>query len=248
MNKEAKLVLFAIVSVAVLVGVVWLRRRSLENQEVNGQNPLARTVQPPAETADDDAQSELVFLSQEAHTDLLDDPVQPLVFEDPDPVRRDAVLDGEEEPRDLSEPQRVPPIHEPPVLPEQVVHVVQPNENLWSISRKYFGDATHRNAIFEANRDILDDPAHLEVGQRLVIPGVFTTAAPAPIETVAQPPDAPAERTHTVQRGETLSSISRTYFGDDDHHKAIFQANRDRLRDADTVPVGTVLRIPQDAD
>jgi nucleoid-associated protein YgaU len=51
-------------------------------------------------------------------------------------------------------------------------------------------------------------------------------------------------RSHTVQEGETLSSLAARYYGDSGRSTFLFRANRNRLRAPDHVPIGTVLVIP----
>ncbi|MFM7057158.1 MAG: LysM peptidoglycan-binding domain-containing protein [Planctomycetota bacterium] len=50
---------------------------------------------------------------------------------------------------------------------------------------------------------------------------------------------------HTVQFGETLSSIAAHYLGSQSRYGLIFEANRDRLTSADRLQVGMKLRIPR---
>jgi nucleoid-associated protein YgaU len=52
-------------------------------------------------------------------------------------------------------------------------------------------------------------------------------------------------RSHTVQEGETLSSLAVRYYGDSGRSTLLFRANRSRLRAPDHVPIGTVLVIPE---
>ncbi|MFO7303625.1 MAG: LysM peptidoglycan-binding domain-containing protein [Acidobacteriota bacterium] len=52
------------------------------------------------------------------------------------------------------------------------------------------------------------------------------------------------EQTYTVQAGDTLSKISRQFYGDANQYMKIFEANRDQLTDPDKIKVGQVLRIP----
>jgi len=47
-----------------------------------------------------------------------------------------------------------------------------------------------------------------------------------------------------VAEGDTLSKISRRYYGTPDRWPEILEANRDVLRDARNLPVGASLRIP----
>lgn len=49
---------------------------------------------------------------------------------------------------------------------------------------------------------------------------------------------------HTVQPGETLTSIASAQHGGESTADAIFAANRDRLSDADVIHPGQVLRVP----
>jgi len=49
---------------------------------------------------------------------------------------------------------------------------------------------------------------------------------------------------HTVQKGESLSKIAQHYYGDMMKYKAIFEANRDILKNPDLIHPGQVLIIP----
>lgn len=53
-----------------------------------------------------------------------------------------------------------------------------------------------------------------------------------------------AERTHVVQRGETLSSIATKTLGNPSRYHEIFEANQDQLSDPNDVKLGMILRIP----
>ena len=50
------------------------------------------------------------------------------------------------------------------------VHVVQPKETLYSISRRYYGHGRHWRRIFQANNNRIVDPNQIEVGMKLIIP------------------------------------------------------------------------------
>ena len=56
---------------------------------------------------------------------------------------------------------------------------------------------------------------------------------------------APASTTYTVQAGDTLSKIAKTYLGDANAYMKIFDANKDKLTDPDKIQVGQVLTIPK---
>ncbi len=55
---------------------------------------------------------------------------------------------------------------------------------------------------------------------------------------------APAEKTYTVEKGDTLSKIAKEFYGNANEYMKIFNANRDQLKDPDKIQVGQVLRIP----
>jgi nucleoid-associated protein YgaU len=52
------------------------------------------------------------------------------------------------------------------------------------------------------------------------------------------------EKFHIVRREETLSDISRRYYGSPGHWRKIVEANRDVITDANVIKPGTKLIIP----
>jgi nucleoid-associated protein YgaU len=68
---------------------------------------------------------------------------------------------------------------------------------------------------------------------------VDESLAPKP----ATPP--PVPKTYTVQAGDTLSKISKQFYGDAGKYMKIFEANRDKLSNPDLIKVGQVLVIPE---
>ena len=50
---------------------------------------------------------------------------------------------------------------------------------------------------------------------------------------------------YTVQKGDTLSKISKQYYGDPNKYNRIFEANRDQIKDPDKIFPGQVLKIPR---
>jgi len=66
---------------------------------------------------------------------------------------------------------------------------------------------------------------------------------PAPAPGAARLPQ--KVRSHKVREGESLSSVSKQYYGDGAARVSfLFHANRDKLRAPDYVPIGTVLLVP----
>jgi nucleoid-associated protein YgaU len=64
-------------------------------------------------------------------------------------------------------------------------------------------------------------------------------AEPAPAAKPVEPP-----QTYTVQQGDSLYGISVKLFGTPRHYERIYEANRDRIKDPNTLQVGINLRMP----
>ena len=76
-----------------------------------------------------------------------------------------------------------------------------------------------------------------------------SAAAPPAPDLAAAPASAPAAtaaQVHVVQAGENLGAISTRYYGTPSRWKDIFNANRDKVPDANNVRVGTRLDIPKE--
>ena len=54
-----------------------------------------------------------------------------------------------------------------------------------------------------------------------------------------------SHRRYTVQGGDTLSKISREYYGDPNQYMKIFNANRSVLKDPNSIRAGQELVIPE---
>ena len=54
-------------------------------------------------------------------------------------------------------------------------------------------------------------------------------------------------QTYTVKSGDTLSAISKQFYGDSNEYMRIFYANRDKLNDPDKIQVGQQLTVPTKA-
>lgn len=95
----------------------------------------------------------------------------------------------------------------------------QLKDELWNIIKKV--DAAHSDLI----ADIKVDPA---------LAAAAATAKAA----------APAEQRYTVVAGDTLSGISKKFYGDAKQYQKIFEANRDILTNPDQIKPGQSLKIP----
>ena len=81
-----------------------------------------------------------------------------------DPAQSSAAIVGAATPSSPPAPVKPP---EPSVAR---THVVQQGDSLYAISRKFYGDSSHIDLIFNANRDVLINKRSLKIGQKLRIP------------------------------------------------------------------------------
>jgi nucleoid-associated protein YgaU len=69
--------------------------------------------------------------------------------------------------------------------------------------------------------------------------GGSSTATPSPA------PAKSAGRTYTVVKGDTLSKIAKSMYGDANKWRKIYEANTDILKNPDLIRPGQVLKIPE---
>lgn len=77
-----------------------------------------------------------------------------------------------------------------------------------------------------------------------IIADITVSASAAQAAAVSGQPQGQGAQTYTVKSGDTLSKISKQYYGDANEYMRIFYANRDKLRDPDKIQVGQQLTIP----
>jgi nucleoid-associated protein YgaU len=70
-----------------------------------------------------------------------------------------------------------------------------------------------------------------------------SSTAPSP-EAAAPGKAAETSRVYVVQGGDSLSKISKKFYGDANSWKKIFEANRDVVKNPDLIQPGWKLRIP----
>ena len=67
------------------------------------------------------------------------------------------------------------------------------------------------------------------------VTGGSTSSAPSP---------EPQVRTYTVQRGDSLSKIAKALYGDATKWRAIYEANKDQIKNPDLIHPDQVFVIP----
>ncbi|MCG6962331.1 MAG: LysM peptidoglycan-binding domain-containing protein [Acidobacteria bacterium] len=68
------------------------------------------------------------------------------------------------------QPEPAPQAPAPAPAPAERTYEVQPGDTLSAIAQRFYGSASSYMKIFEANRNILDNPDLIKVGQVLKIP------------------------------------------------------------------------------
>ncbi|MEK6322295.1 MAG: LysM peptidoglycan-binding domain-containing protein [Acidobacteriota bacterium] len=77
-----------------------------------------------------------------------------------------------------------------------------------------------------------------------IVADITVSPSAAQAAAVSGQPQGQGGQTYTVKSGDTLSKISKQYYGDANEYMRIFYANRDKLRDPDKIQVGQQLSIP----
>jgi nucleoid-associated protein YgaU len=97
-----------------------------------------------------------------------------------------------------------------------------------------------KNAIWDEIKRV--DPRFGDLTADLTVKAGAAAASTAGQGGVSEP-SAPM-KSYTVQKGDTLSKISKQFYGDANNYRKIYDANRDQLSDPDKIQPGQVLRIP----
>jgi nucleoid-associated protein YgaU len=85
-----------------------------------------------------------------------------------------------------------------------------------------------------------DDPEKPDFSD--VVSGSSSTA---PTPSGGAEANVPTARMYIVQSGDSLSKISKKFYGDANKWKRIFEANRDVVKNPDLIQPGWKLQIPE---
>ncbi|MHC4175263.1 MAG: LysM peptidoglycan-binding domain-containing protein [Planctomycetota bacterium] len=156
-----------------------------------------------------------------------------------------------------------------PALPK--TYVVTEGDNLAVIAQKFYGaEEGNRKMnvmrIFRANRELLESPDEIHVGQELAIPplptltpnkdkigSVLSGKVFEKVESIGKrwlPTDRPKggkakqSRPYVVREGDSLWQIATERLGDPSRYKEICKLNANILDDEDTLIVGMRLIMP----
>ena len=94
-----------------------------------------------------------------------------------------------------------------------------------------------KNAVWDEIKKV--DPTYADLAADISVSAGAVAGQGGPAGGVSAPAGS-----YTVKKGDTLSKISKQFYGDANAYKKIFDANRDQLKDPDKIQPGQVLRIP----
>jgi len=129
-------------------------------------------------------------------------------------------------------------------LPVKSLHIVKKGQTLSTIAKRY---GVSQKALMAANN--IKDARKIRVGQKLKIPGGYTSKSENQIVVASAKTATPKDEQttasksyfhqHPIKKGETLSSIAKRYHLSVD---AVMRANN--LKKSQTIKVGQILKIP----
>ena len=126
----------------------------------------------------------------------------------------------------------------PAATPTNEEYEIKQGDSFWSIAKKKYGDGAHWELIVKANPTI-DKDRPLPVGKKIVLPPKPSTTSMKGANEISS-----NSKVHTVEAGESLSTISQKYFKTVKHAKAIFEANKELIKSPDRLKAGLQIIIP----
>ena len=115
---------------------------------------------------------------------------------------------------------------------------------------KFHGNAEERDGKLHFKGSVATDAEKNEIWDAIKTIPTWQNDIVAEIEVTGGPAAAPsaqapaAEKTYTVQPGDTLSAIAKAHLGNANSYMKIFELNKDQLSDPDKITPGQVLRLP----
>lgn len=127
-------------------------------------------------------------------------------------------------------------------------YTIRSGDNFERISQRVYGTRRHAMAIARSNP--LLDPRKLKTGGTIRVPkdpaniqGIEVDAGTGG-DSDGSGANGEATIEYTVKRGDTLSGISKAFYGSVSHVDFLYSANRGRMSSKDDLRLGQVLLIP----
>lgn len=123
------------------------------------------------------------------------------------------------------------------------------NHAIQTAKGKFHGNAEERDGKLYFKGPVASEAEKNEIWDAIKTVGDWRNDIVADIQVTgggaaAAAPAAAAQKTYTVQSGDTLSKIAKEHLGNANDYMKIFNANKDQLSDPDKIKPGQVLRIP----
>lgn len=154
------------------------------------------------------------------------------------PVQAEPPIEAGSTADDVEDNQRADPV----IAPRFREYTVKSGDNAWRIAEREYGSARHWVAVAKSNP--LKNIDNLNPGDviRLAVDPNNIQGIPESEQTARTP----GTIEYRVQRGDTLSEISKRFYGTVRYTDVIYRANRDRMRSKNALRAGQVLLIPGD--
>lgn len=139
------------------------------------------------------------------------------------------------------------------------VYQVQPGDNYWTISRRFYGTARFFAGLAEYNKHRIPQPERMKPGMYVLVPDLNLLQQKYPQLTggdqgSAEPEQPPGffvsqdgHPCYRVGQGDTLTEISQRHLGRMSRWVQIYGMNKERIPDPNALKLGTILRLPADA-
>ena len=153
------------------------------------------------------------------------------------------------------------------LLPSKTkIHIAQPGDNYWKISKRRYGTARYFAALAEFNRPRISNAKKLRPGMKVMIPNQQVLESKYPhyfknspsvnsgkIKQVSVTKPAGffltrnGQPMYRVGSEDTLGSIAHAHLGRASRWIQIYELNRSKIKTANRLKLGTELQLPRDA-
>jgi nucleoid-associated protein YgaU len=120
-----------------------------------------------------------------------------------------------------------------------MVHRLQRGDSLYSLARRYYGDAGHWRLILAANRKELPNAHQLPLSTFIYLPMLPLKNPDGSVRTPGRRPEY-----YIIGAGDTLAKVARIFLGKTEYYKLLAQFNN--LPDPDQVNAGQLITLPKD--
>jgi len=227
MGLMSRFAVVSVVGIAVLLAILYEMSETPAKEERAEAAPVVSSPAREEVTEGADAVVEEVTETEEAVS-------EEVVVHEPESLFGESrvpkpTLAEESEKKEQTEERKKEVVKEGP---KERFYTVRKGDTLYSIARRVYGDGKMWAAIWKANKGVIEEPSRLAAGIRLRLPEPGEKEEESKYET------------YIVQKGDTLSKISRLHYGTSRFVNLIFEANRDRIKEPERLRVGMLIRIP----